>query len=44
MTETGSSLRANKLRIVEELLTSNPVLVANPAAWKDEWKQAEESD
>jgi ATP phosphoribosyltransferase len=40
VTETGSSLRANKLRIVEELLTSNPVLVANSAAWKDEWKQA----
>ncbi len=40
MTETGSSLRANKLRIVEELLTSNPVLVANREAWKDEWKQA----
>jgi ATP phosphoribosyltransferase len=40
VTETGSSLRANKLRIVEELLTSNPVLVANPASWKDEWKQA----
>jgi ATP phosphoribosyltransferase len=40
VTETGSSLRANKLRIVEELLTSNPVLVANPASWQDEWKQA----
>ncbi len=40
ITETGSSLRANKLRIVEELLTSNPVLVANPESWKDEWKQA----
>ena len=40
VTETGSSLRANKLRIVEELLTSNPVLVANPSAWKDGWKQA----
>jgi ATP phosphoribosyltransferase len=40
VTETGSSLRANKLRVVEELLTSNPVLVANPASWKDEWKQA----
>jgi ATP phosphoribosyltransferase len=40
VTETGSSLRANKLRIVEELLTSNPVLVANRAAWSDEWKQA----
>jgi ATP phosphoribosyltransferase len=40
VTETGSSLRANKLRIVEELLTSNPVLVANQAAWDDPWKQA----
>jgi ATP phosphoribosyltransferase len=40
VTETGSSLRANGLRIVEELLASTPVLVANPQAWADEWKQA----
>jgi len=40
VTETGSSLRANGLRIVEELLTSSPVLVANHQAWGDEWKQA----
>jgi ATP phosphoribosyltransferase len=40
VTETGSSLRANGLRIVEELLTSTPVLVANQSAWGDEWKQA----
>ncbi|HTW89635.1 MAG TPA: ATP phosphoribosyltransferase [Candidatus Binataceae bacterium] len=40
VTETGSSLRANGLRIIEELLTSNPVLVANPTAWTDPWKQA----
>jgi ATP phosphoribosyltransferase len=40
VTETGSSLRANGLRIVEELLTSTPVLVANHQAWDDEWKQA----
>jgi ATP phosphoribosyltransferase len=40
VTETGSSLRANGLRIVEELLTSSPVLVANPAAWADSWKQS----
>lgn len=39
VTETGSSLRANGLRIVEELLTSTPVLVANPQSWADEWKQ-----
>jgi ATP phosphoribosyltransferase len=40
VTETGSSLRANGLRIVEELLTSSPVLVVNHEAWADEWKQA----
>ena len=40
VTETGSSLRANGLRIVEELLTSSPVLVANPVSWRDDWKQA----
>ncbi len=39
VTETGSSLRANGLRIVAELLTSTPVLVANPSAWKDPWKR-----
>lgn len=39
VTETGSSLRANGLRIVEELLTSTPVLVASPQSWADEWKQ-----
>ena len=36
VTETGSTLRANKLRIVEDLLPSNPQLVANHAAWQDE--------
>jgi ATP phosphoribosyltransferase len=40
VTETGSSLRANGLRIVEELLTSTPVLVANHRAWADPAKQA----
>jgi ATP phosphoribosyltransferase len=40
VTETGSSLRANKLRIVDTLLTSTPRLVANKAAWKDAWKRA----
>jgi ATP phosphoribosyltransferase len=39
VTETGSSLRANKLRIVEELLSSTPRLIANHAAWKDRWKR-----
>jgi ATP phosphoribosyltransferase len=40
VTETGSSLRANGLRIVEELLASTPVLVANQHSWTNEWKQA----
>src|SRR3982750_1975247 len=39
ITETGSSLRANKLRIVETLLSSTPRLIANHAAWKDDWKR-----
>ena len=37
VTETGNSLRANKLRIVDTLLVSTPRLVANKAAWKDPW-------
>jgi ATP phosphoribosyltransferase len=39
VTETGSSLRANKLRIVDTLLTSTPRLIANQAAWKDPWRR-----
>jgi ATP phosphoribosyltransferase len=39
ITETGSSLRANKLRIVETLLESYPVLIANHQAFEDGWKR-----
>ena len=39
LTETGSSLRANKLRIIDTLLTSTPRLIANHTAWKDAWKR-----
>lgn len=39
ITETGSSLRANKLRIVDTLLTSTPRLIVNHAAWKEDWKR-----
>ncbi len=39
VTETGSSLRANKLRIVETMLESNTQFIANTAAWQDEWKR-----
>lgn len=39
ITETGSSLRANKLRIVDTLLSSTPRLIANHQAWSDPWKR-----
>ena len=35
MTETGSSLRANHLRILETVLESNTQLIANKTAWAD---------
>ncbi len=39
LTETGSSLRANKLRIVEVMLESTTRLIANKKAWADPWKR-----
>lgn len=39
ITETGSSIRANKLRIVDTLLTSYPQFIANKEAMKDDWKR-----
>lgn len=39
ITETGSSLRANKLRIVDTLMVSTPRLIANHTSWKDAWKR-----
>ncbi len=38
-TETGSSLRANNLRIIDTLLTSVPKLIANKQSYKDTWKK-----
>jgi len=38
-TETGSSLRANNLRIVETVVESTPQLIANHEAWADPWKR-----
>ncbi len=35
VTETGSSLRANRLRIIETVLESNTQLIANAKAWED---------
>lgn len=39
LTETGSSLRANKLRIVDTLLETNTKLIANKASWEDPVKR-----
>jgi ATP phosphoribosyltransferase len=39
VTETGTTIRANKLRIVHELMTTNTQLIANHGAWKDPWKK-----
>jgi len=44
VTETGSSLRANKLRIVETVLESNTQLIANTAAWKNDFKRRKLED
>jgi ATP phosphoribosyltransferase len=40
LTETGSSLRAHQLRIVDTVLTSTTRLIANQAAWADAGKRA----
>lgn len=39
LTETGSSLRANNLRVVETILESSTRFIANKKAWKDKWKR-----
>ena len=38
VTETGSSLRANDLRILDTVVESTPRFIANPESCKDEWK------
>ncbi|NOY00861.1 MAG: ATP phosphoribosyltransferase [Verrucomicrobia bacterium] len=40
ITETGSSLRANNLRIMDTLMESYPQFISNPVSYQDEWKQA----
>ena len=44
VTETGSSLRANKLRIVETVLESSTQFIANKAAWNDPAKRRKIED
>jgi ATP phosphoribosyltransferase len=43
-TETGSSLRANKLRILDTVLESNTQLIANRDSWNDSWKRRKLED
>src|SRR5207247_4828580 len=44
VTETGSSLRANKLKIIETVIESNTQLIVNTSSWKDEWKRRKLED
>jgi len=44
VTETGSSLRANKLRIIDTVLESSTQLIANRRAWADPWKRGKLED
>jgi ATP phosphoribosyltransferase len=39
ITETGSSLRANKLRIIDTIMETNTKLIANKEAWQNPWKR-----
>ncbi|WFB37886.1 ATP phosphoribosyltransferase [Kiritimatiellota bacterium B12222] len=40
LTETGNSLRANNLRILDTILESNTQLICSKEAWKDDWKRS----
>jgi ATP phosphoribosyltransferase len=44
VTETGSSLRANKLKIIDTVMESNTQLIANREAWQDAWKRRKLED
>lgn len=39
VTETGSTIKANKLRIIHDLMMTNTQLIANRASWNDPWKR-----
>ena len=39
VTETGSTIKANNLRIVCDLMQSVPVMIANKGSWEDPWKR-----
>jgi len=39
LTETGASLAANNLRVLDTVLETNTKLIANPGSWEDSWKR-----
>lgn len=39
VTETGATIRAHGLKVIDEVLVSNPQLIASPQAWNDPWKR-----
>ena len=39
VTETGSTIKANKLRVIHELMKTNTQLIANRASWNNSWKR-----
>jgi ATP phosphoribosyltransferase len=44
VTETGSSLRANKLRVIDVVMESNTQLIANRDSWADDWTRRKLED
>ncbi len=44
VTETGSSLRANNLKIIDTVMESNTQFIANIDSWKDAWKRRKLED
>ena len=44
VTETGSSLRANNLKIIDTVIESNTQLIANHESWQDPWKRRKLED
>ncbi len=44
VTETGASLRANKLRVIDTVLESTTQFIANRASWADPWKRRKMED
>ncbi len=44
LTETGTSLKANKLRVIETILESTTRFISNKNAWRDSWKKRKMQD